>query len=112
MRRTARSLDDFFGQQYQGLRDFHAERSRRLKIDRQLELRGLLDWELGRRCSAENLVDIVRGLPIEVIQIRPVAHQQTCLRKLFRVRDSGQVVFDRRVRDLLAKQISQRADND
>ena len=32
--------------------------------------------------SAKNLVDIDRGLPVEIRYIRRIAHQQTCLREL------------------------------
>ena len=62
-----------------------AERFGRLEIDYQLEFRRLPDRQIGGRGPAEDFVDVTRGLPVEIVQIRPVAHQQTRLRELPRI---------------------------
>src|SRR5882724_7106080 len=72
---AASSLDDLVGAHANRLRDRQAERLRRLEIDYELELGGLLDEEVGGLGALENLVHKVRGAPVPGAEVRPVAHE-------------------------------------
>src|SRR5438034_5901069 len=65
------SLNNVFGPQEQRLWDRHPQRLCGLQVDGQLELRRLLDWQLSGLCPFENLVDVGRGTPVEILQCRP-----------------------------------------
>jgi hypothetical protein len=78
-------FDHFVGELLKLQRHIEAERFGRLEIYYQLEFRRLPDRQIGGRGPAEDFVDVTRGLPVEVVQIRPVAHQQTRLRELPRI---------------------------
>src|SRR2546425_249737 len=69
------SLDDPFRPQQQRRRDREAERPRRLRVDHQLELRGLLDGQVAGFRALENLVDVHGGTPEQVREIGTVRHQ-------------------------------------
>src|SRR6266851_10531837 len=66
------SLDDLIGPQEERLRDRQAERLRGLEVDDQLELRRLLDRNIGRPSALQNLVHIGCGAPVHVGVARPV----------------------------------------
>src|SRR4030095_12525652 len=67
-----RSLDHLIRPQQQGLRDGEAERLVRLKVDHELELRGLLDRKIAWSCALQDLVDIAGGEIDRVCLTRPV----------------------------------------
>jgi hypothetical protein len=56
----ARLLDHAVSPQQHRLRDGEAERLRRLEVDDQFELRGLLDGKVAGLGAFENLVDVGR----------------------------------------------------
>src|SRR5712692_3066979 len=66
----------------QSLRDRQPERLRRLKVDDQLELGGLLDGQIRRLRPLENLVHVARGAPILLKLVRPVRDKTVCLDKI------------------------------
>src|SRR5687768_14061840 len=71
---TARagSLDDSVGALKKCLRQRQTERSRRLEIDRELELPGLLDRKVARRGATENAIDEFGSAPERIREDRPV----------------------------------------
>src|SRR4030095_9692622 len=68
-------IDDLVGPDQQRLRDREPERLRGLVVDDQLELRGLLDREVGGFGALENPVDVDRGASEEYEQLWPIRHQ-------------------------------------
>ena len=68
----AHSLDHLIGSIDQGLRDRKAERLRSLKVDDQLELRGLLDGNVSRFGALQNLVHIEGAAPVELVNVRAI----------------------------------------
>src|SRR5262245_48454967 len=67
-KRTLRhSFDHVVGAAEQRLRDGQAEGFGGFEIDRQLELGGLLDREVCRFCTLQNLVHVVRTTPEQLI---------------------------------------------
>ena len=67
-----------------------AEGLRGLEVDRQLELRGLLDGEVGRLGTFEDAVDVPRRLAEIFGEIRTIGNQAAWVRKI------GSVEIDRR----------------
>ena len=57
--------------------DLKAEAPRGLEIDDKLELRRLLNRQVGRLCAFEEFVNISRGAAREVGEAWPIAHQST-----------------------------------
>ena len=74
-----RLLDYLVRTQQQRVRDREAERLRRREIDDQLELRGLLDGEIGGLRAFENLIYVSGGATKQVMVIRRVFHQTSKL---------------------------------
>ena len=54
------------------MRDRKAERLRSLKVDDQLELRGLLDGNVSRFGALQNLVHIEGAAPVELVNVRAI----------------------------------------
>ena len=69
------SLDHPVHTQQQRRRDGKTERLRRLQVDDQLELGGLLHGKIGRPRALEKLVDVMSGPPEYVCQIGRVSHE-------------------------------------
>jgi hypothetical protein len=67
-------LDDLIRPQQYCLRDRQAERLRRLEVDRQLELRRLLNGQVGRLGALEDLVDVGCGAATQVGKAGSVGH--------------------------------------
>jgi len=67
------SPNDFIRPRQHVRRNRHADLLRGLKIDDQLELRWLLDWNVGRFRSLENLVDEARGVAAFGCELSPNA---------------------------------------
>ena len=65
--------------QQQRLRDGDTERLRGFEVDDQLELRRLLDGEVGRLRALEDLVDVYGGAADEIGHVHCVSHQAACL---------------------------------
>src|SRR5688500_11643399 len=57
----------------------HADLLCRLHIDHQLELRRLLDRQIGRLCSLQDLVHVVCDAPVAFREVRPVGHEPTAI---------------------------------
>src|SRR5688572_17920731 len=74
-----RLLDDSIRSRQHRLMDRHSQRFRSAEIDHQLELRRLLDGEVGGLGSSQDLVDMSRGAPGEDVEVRAVAHQAACV---------------------------------
>src|SRR5262245_56000332 len=55
-------------------RHFETERLGSLEVNHQLELRGLLDGQVGGLGALQNLIDIDRGAPIQAGKICPIGH--------------------------------------
>src|SRR3989442_9411747 len=75
------SLNDLLRSNQHRLRDRQAERLRRLEVDYKLELRGLLDWQVGGLNAFENPINVSRGASPAVEKTRPVGHEATSLPK-------------------------------
>src|SRR5574342_594443 len=86
----------------QRLRDFQTERLRGLEVDDQLELGGLLDWQLARLRAPEDLVHIDGAAPVEIVPIRGIAHQAASLHVIPRLERRGQPVHDGEFSDALS----------
>src|SRR5215468_7497272 len=65
-------LDDVLRPQSHQRRDRQAERLSGLEINRQLELRGLLNREVRRLCASENLANVASSKPIHVCEARAI----------------------------------------
>ena len=68
----ARSLDDLVRAHQDGLRDREPESVGSLQVNDQFDLRGLLDGQVGRLSTLENLVHEVCGLSEAVGEAWPV----------------------------------------
>src|SRR5713226_87502 len=92
-------LDDLVGPQQQRWRDRQAERLGGLEVDHQLELRGLLDREVGGLGALEDFVDVGCGAPPEIREIRPVGHEPTSIHEGSEAVDCRQSVLRYEFRD-------------
>src|SRR5262245_3729611 len=71
-----------------------------LEIDDELELRGLLDRQIGRLHSLEDLVRVYRGVLVHVGQAGAVEHQTARVDELALTVDRGQAAPGRQLHDL------------
>src|SRR5262245_11136078 len=69
------SLDELIGPRQKRWWDRDAKGLRSIDVDDQLELRWLLDREIGRLCPTQNLVDIFSDASEQVRKVCSVAHQ-------------------------------------
>src|SRR5262249_42200310 len=76
---AAKSLDYFVGSNEDGLWNGQAQRLGGLEVDRQLELGGLLDGEIGRLGALQDLVDEHGDALLGVPRVLLVGHQATLL---------------------------------
>src|SRR5688572_33465043 len=72
-------LDDSIGPQQDRRRNRQPERLRRLQIDHELELQGLLDGKVGRLHPPQDLLDQARRLFAELIGVGGVRGQAALL---------------------------------
>jgi hypothetical protein len=78
------SFDHLVGALQQRRRHFDAKRLCGLQIDHQFELGGLLDRQVGRVRTLENLVDENGGPTIEISNIRSVGQKEASAYSLWR----------------------------
>src|SRR5262245_3966482 len=72
---AATSFDHLVGAGEQRRRHVERERLCGGQIDDELELGRLLDWNIGRLCSAQHLVDDLGGASPSVGEVWPIRHQ-------------------------------------
>src|SRR5215217_2760426 len=82
-------------------RNFEPERSSSAAIDYELELGGLLDWQIGRLRTLEYLVDISGEAAINVREARPIEDQSPGLDELASAIDRRQPVLRGKLRNSL-----------
>src|SRR5215469_695171 len=75
-------FDDLVGAAEQRVWDGEAERLGGLEVDDELELCRLLDWQIGRLRTLQDLVHIGCGTPVHVTPVRPVRHEPARFYKL------------------------------
>jgi hypothetical protein len=75
------------------LRNGKAERLRGLHIDHKLELRGLLDGEVGRLSTFEDLIHVGGNPPVEVGEVDAVRCQRAGFHELLQIVHRGQTVL-------------------
>src|SRR6516164_4458829 len=73
------SLDHLVGKNEHAGRNSEAERLGGGQVDDEIELGRLLDRDVARLCSAQNLVDVVGSAPELVRQAWSVGHQPSSL---------------------------------
>src|SRR5262249_27610212 len=71
----ASSLDHLVGAQEERLGNLQSEHPGSGQIDNEVELGWLFDWEVGRLCAAQNLVDILGRAPEQVGHVCSIGHQ-------------------------------------
>src|SRR5713101_7270832 len=79
---AAPSLDDLIRPPQQRWRDRQAEGLGGLEVDDQLELRRLLDGQVGGLGALEDLVDVGRGPPKHISKVRSIGHEAPGIDKL------------------------------
>src|SRR5205809_822163 len=79
LNRSCRLLNDLIRPPQQRLRDRQAKRFGRLEVDDQLEVRWLLDGEVGGLRALQNSVHKQSGPPPELRFVRPIAHESSGL---------------------------------
>src|SRR6266436_252331 len=89
-RSASASLDHLIRPPQQRRWDRQAEGLRGLEVDDQLELRRLLDWEVGRLGSLENAVDIRGSASRKILAVATVGHEPANLDKESRWKDCRQ----------------------
>jgi hypothetical protein len=94
-------LDHLVRAQQNILRDRDSERLRRLEVDRQLELGGLLDRQIAGLRAFKDLVDVDGSPTVQRNEARRVAHQGASFDKRFRRRHRRYGVFGKQIRDEL-----------
>ena len=77
-------------EEYRGERD--PECLSRLEVEDQLELRGLLYWQVARLCTFQDLVDKDSGAPEHLVNIRGIGNEASCLGKGLHPAAGGQPV--------------------
>src|SRR5262249_17782123 len=74
-------------------RDREAEGLRRLEVDDELELGGLLDGEVGRLGALEESVDVAGRAAMQVGKVRPIGHQPAAVDSFLDLVHRGQSSF-------------------
>src|SRR5262245_55825330 len=75
-------FDHLVGAGEQRRRHAKAESLRRGQVDDEIEFRRLLDGDIGRFRSAQNLIDQLGGAPVQVRVVWPIRHQSPSLNVL------------------------------
>src|SRR5207249_4630897 len=86
-------VDDLVRPPQYRLRDRQAERLGCLEVDGQLELRGLLDGEIGGLGAFENLVYKLGDAAVQVREVHAVGHEPTSFHVLAEREAGGQPVL-------------------
>src|SRR5215813_2599688 len=69
------SFDHLVGAQEERLGNLQSEHPGSGQIDNEVEFGWLFDWEVGRLCAAQNLVDILGRAPEQVGYVCSIGHQ-------------------------------------
>src|SRR5262245_51442455 len=72
---AGRSFDHLIRPRQQRRRDREAEGLGGLDVDDELELGGLLDWEIGGSRAPEDLIDVSCGTPSQVEETGTIPHE-------------------------------------
>src|SRR5262245_24422346 len=75
-------LDHLVCPQQHRLRNRQTQRLRRLEVDDEFELCGLLDGQIGWLGPLEDLIHLGGGPPVEIEKARPVSHEAAGLHTL------------------------------
>src|SRR5215813_10679813 len=94
---AAWSLDDFVRALQQRRGDREAKGLRSLEVDDQLELGGLLDWQVGGFRAFQDLVHVQGGTPVQIGETRAVTHEAPDFDVLSLAIDRGQAAFARQL---------------
>src|SRR5829696_3566774 len=104
----AASFDHLVGACEERFRHADAERLRGLKVENQLNLRGLLDRQVGRLVALENAADIDPSQAISVGEVGPVTHQAACGNEVAILIDSRHGLAESQRGKLAASRIEKR----
>src|SRR6516164_11092578 len=102
-----RSLDHIIGRHLHDHRHREAKRLCGLKVDYQLELGRLLDWQVARISPFENLVYVPRRAPKDPIQARTIGNQAARIGEFPEAVDTGKSVVQSKIGELFEMMVHQ-----